>query len=262
MPAKCRSGILGAAALLFGLGEAAQAGAWPREKGDELLIVTAAWHRLDAPYDGDRLYKREAAFYGEYGLTDRITLVGRIAFQDFRQQIRAGDKALELTYTTFGGSEAGARLHLFDHRRWSGSGQVVMTLPSAGENRTNAEHGAGGGDLELRGLLGRSIGREGFAEAQIALRERDGEGGSEMRFDTALGWQASALFRVHLQTYSVWSHELDTTRLHDFSGHRVQLSLLASLGDRRYAQIGAMRTVRAHGMAEETAILAGVWHRF
>lgn len=253
---------LAALPLALGVSAAASAGAWPRERGDELLILTGSWHRLDSPHDGSRLYKREVAVYGEYGLTGRMTLVGRFAFQNLREQIRAGGKEIELAYATFGGSEAGVRIHAFSRGRWSGSGQVVMTLPSAGENRTNAEHGAGGGDVELRGLLGRSIGREGFGEVQLALRERDGEGGSEIRFDTALGWQFNRRIRVHLQTYSVWSHELDTTRLHDFSGHRAQLSLLTPLGAGRYAQLGAMTTVRAHDMADEFAITAGVWHRF
>lgn len=262
MPASRGAAALGSVWLAFAMGSEAQAGAWPRERGEELLIVTGSWHRLESPHDGADLFKREAAVYGEYGLTRRITLVGRFAVQDFREQIRSGDQAIEITYSTFGGSEAGARVHLAARGRWCASGQLVATLPSAGENRTNAEHGTGGGDIDLRALIGRSIGEAGFAEVQFGLRERDGEGGSEVRFDTAFGWELNSQMRLHLQTYSVWSHELDTERLREFSGHRAQVSLLASLGRGRYAQFGVMGTVRAHDMADETAATIGIWQQF
>lgn len=254
--------VFGAALAASVLAGAAEAGAWPQKPGDELLIVTASWHRLDAAHDGARLHKREAAFYGEYGLTQRFTLVGRVAFQDFRQEVRAGDKSLKLAFSTIGGSELGVRAHLVAHERWSGSLQLSSTLPSPGENRPNSARGDGGGDVEVRALLGRSIGRDGFGEIQLALREREGEDGNEIRIDTAFGWPLTDLFRMHVQTYSVWSNEIDTTRFEPFSGHRVELSLLASLGQGRYAQFGALTTVREDNMAEEFALMAGVWHRF
>ncbi|TGY89629.1 hypothetical protein E5163_00330 [Marinicauda algicola] len=262
MPASRAAAALGGVCLALATGASAQAGAWPRERGESLLIVTGSWHRLAAPQDGAVLFKREAAIYGEYGATGRITLVGRFALQDFREEIRTDDTALAVTYATFGGSEAGARVHLARLGRWCASGQLLVTLPSAGENRTNAEHGTGGGDVDLRALVGRSIGEAGFAEIQLGLREREGEGGSEVRFDTAFGWELNSRLRLHLQTYSVWSHELDTTRLRDFSGHRAQVSVLASLGGGRYAQLGVMSTVRAHDMADEAAAIIGVWQQF
>ena len=61
----------------------AHAGAWTREKGDGLAIFALSLHEL-LPADDlaglDRL-KGETSLYLEYGLTDRITLVGRAAWQ-------------------------------------------------------------------------------------------------------------------------------------------------------------------------------------
>lgn len=265
-------GLLACLAVLAACHGRAEAGAWAQKRGDALLITTYSLHTLSPPGARAGIRKQEAALYGEYGLTGRITLVGRFALQAFEEdrepaatassQTGKAGKPARATFSAIGGSEAGVRIAVFEGQRWAGAVQLVSTLQSAGENRNNARPGEGGGDLDMRVLLGRAIGQAGFAEVQLGYRERGGDADGEVRLDTAFGWPVTNRLTAHLQTYSMWSSGVDTTRFRSFSGHRVQVSLIADLGRNRYGQLGMLSTVRAHGMAEESAILAGIWQRF
>lgn len=78
--------MLAATALALALAGPAFAGAWTREKGDGLAILGLSIHQL-LPAEGyeafDRL-KGELSAYGEYGWNDRLTLVGRAAWQSMQ----------------------------------------------------------------------------------------------------------------------------------------------------------------------------------
>mgnify|MGYP006274007107 FL=1 len=65
---------------------AAHAGAWTRDKGDGLLILGVSIHELlPAPgYEAFDRLKGELSAYAEYGLSDRITVVGRAAWQSMQ----------------------------------------------------------------------------------------------------------------------------------------------------------------------------------
>lgn len=62
------------------------AGAWTRDKGDGLLILGLSLHELlpAQGYDAFDRLKAEVSVYGEYGFTDRLTLVGRAAWQSMQ----------------------------------------------------------------------------------------------------------------------------------------------------------------------------------
>lgn len=77
---------LALAGLLAISGGPAHAGAWTREKGEGLAIFGLSIHQLlpSENYDGFNRVKNEASLYAEYGLSDRITLVGRLAWQSMQ----------------------------------------------------------------------------------------------------------------------------------------------------------------------------------
>ena len=86
--AACRSllyGVAGLAAALM-LARAAHAGAWTQEKSEGLLILGVSIHELlpAAGYDAFDRLKGELSVYGEYGLSDRVTVVGRAAWQSMQ----------------------------------------------------------------------------------------------------------------------------------------------------------------------------------
>jgi len=61
----------------------AHAGAWTRKAGEGLFIRGVSLHELlpAEGYEGFDRLKGELSFYGEYGWNDRLTLVGRAAWQ-------------------------------------------------------------------------------------------------------------------------------------------------------------------------------------
>lgn len=81
--ARCALALAGVLAFAGGH---AHAGAWTREKGQGLAIFGLSIHQLlpSQNYDGFDRLKNEASLYVEYGLTDRITLVGRLAWQSMQ----------------------------------------------------------------------------------------------------------------------------------------------------------------------------------
>ncbi|MCR9130730.1 MAG: hypothetical protein NXI12_14555 [Alphaproteobacteria bacterium] len=79
-------GAVTAAALASALTAPASAGAWTREKGDGLAILGLSIHQL-LPAEGYEAFNRlkgELSVYGEYGWNDRLTLVGRAAWQSMQ----------------------------------------------------------------------------------------------------------------------------------------------------------------------------------
>jgi hypothetical protein len=245
----CVAGMVGGASE-------ALAGPWTRERGEGLLIATFGAHRLDAP--GSELSKLETAVYGEYGLLDGLTLVGRAGWQMLDERTDDGARSAE----GVGGAEAGVRLRLLARDRWIVSAQGITTFRVEGETWNNASYGEGGGDLEGRLMAGRSVGDTGFASAQIAWRDRGDLPGGEVRLDTASGVRIAGPWQVHAKTYSVWSQSNIAEELQSYHGHRGELALVRDLGARNTVSLAVLHTIGARNLATETAVLAGVWRRF
>jgi hypothetical protein len=152
----------------------AQAGAWTKRQHDGLFIGGLAMHWLD-PFDQPARFgtlKIETFAYVEYGLTDRITLVGRGAVQQLFDRVQPAKKKRPPPRTGIGGLEAGVRIGLFERGRWASSLQVMAGIPGSGENWNNEAFGARGGDVDLRVQIGRSIGQSGFIEVATGMRLR------------------------------------------------------------------------------------------
>lgn len=254
------AGLVVALVAALALPGTAQAGAWPQKKREGLLLTGFSWHWLDAP-GGSSVTKTEYSFYGEYGLTSRITLIGRIAFQSLEETRPPGeDEALANALFAIGGTEAAVRMRLASHERWMLSGQVLTTFRAGGENRTNARFGTGGGDVELRGLLGRSIGEDGFADLQIAVRDRADRSAAEWRMDIALGTAITDRWRVMAQTFSLYAEARADAAGYD--GHRAQLSVVYDMPSGFSVSLAALGTLSARNLAEERAALVSLWRRF
>lgn len=259
-----RTGLHGicALALTLGLasGGAAHAGAWTQNRGDGLLLTGLSYHWLDAP-GGSRLRKTEYSFYGEYGLTGRVTLTGRFAIQSLEDERVSGDEG-EFTNAllAIGGTEAAVRMRLASPGRWVISGQVLRTFQSGGENRTNARFGTGGGDVELRLLAGRSVGRDSFVDVQVARRDRSGRSGEEWRVDLTAGTALADRWRVMAQTYSL--HADARPDAAGYTGHRAQLSVVYDVPAGFSVSAGLLSTLSARNLANERAAIFALWRRF
>ncbi len=271
-PWMTRVAVAALAVTLGATASPAYAGAWTKRQYEGLFITGLGLHWLEATVDTGppNRFKREAFLYFEFGLTDRITMLGRGAYQEMRDltglQASSDDLSREPVRsagvrTGFGGLELGARLGLFDIGRWTSSLQVTAGIPGSGENWINEGFGVGGGDVDTRLQVGRSVSDRAFVEFGLGLRARGGEAANELRLDATAGCGFVRGADLMLQSYSVWALAAAPGQP-AYSGHRLQASLLAPLGDRHALQLSALTTLAQDEMSRETAVMASIWTRF
>jgi len=228
------------------------------------MITTTLFDRADMSFDdaGQRrddgyFYKDELALYLEYGLTDRITLVSRAAWQTVERRNGPDfDSAQGLAAT-----EIGLRGALHADARQVISLQAMVMLPGEGENISNQPLGDGGNAWEVRALWGRNLSRELFADAQLAYRQREGVYADEARLDLTLGWQPARRWLVLAQTFSVASLDAARPGARPFEQHKLQLSVGREIGAVEY-HLGAAVTPAGRNTIEERALFLSVWRRF
>lgn len=254
---------LGSAGLVVATAPA-DAGAWPQEKGEGLLVITTLMDRADQGFgpDGETVddgyfYKDETAAYLEYGLTARTTWVSRVAWQSVeRRQGSRVDAARGLS-----ASELALR-----HQVWSDgpdtlSFQAGVLLPGSGENVSNQPLGSGETAWEARALWGRRLSPSQFADVQLSHRWRGGEDLNEARLDLTWGWQPAERWQVLAQSFSVWSVEAARPGRPEFQQHKLQVSVGRQWGDVEY-HLGIAATPAGRNVINERMAFLSVWRRF
>ncbi len=243
----------------------ASAGAWVRPAGSGLTITTASHHAFALSTPDTAFSKIETAIYAEYGLTDRLTVVGRVAretrFRRSARQISKAGSVYTLSLNTvsqgWGELETGLRLRAFEHRDWVVSTQVsAIRSPADLENGLRARP-VWGSDVRI--LVGRSLGGNMFADAQLAHRNRSIEGGAEQRMDLTFGVRPAQRWLVMAQTYSAWGERSGGS---DYESHRVHISVTAPIADRLSLQFGAINSFYSDGLAPERAYMLALWREF
>ena len=259
--------LISALALAGLVSAPAQAGAWTKRKHEGLFISGLGMHWLEPAVQDtapDRL-KREAFVYFEFGMIDRITLQGRGAYQEMHDLSASPADMREpgnrQTQSGFGGLELGIRYRLADQGRWTSSLQMTAGIPGSGENWNNEGFGVGGGDLDTRLQLGRSVGDDSFVEMGVGFRARRGGASDEVRIDLSAGRNFIWGSELMVQSYSVWALSDQPARPAYF-GHRLQTSLLVPLRGESRLQISALTTVAQKNMSRETAVMLSIWNNF
>jgi hypothetical protein len=247
---------------------------WTRPAGDRLTITTVSVHRLDSQAGRPDLIKEEVALYGEFGLTSAVTLIARSAVQSLREDVPVQRRVVVIDKKKteilipperefgVGGIELGARVRLRRKGPWVVSAQGVFGVQGSGENQINARFGEGGGDTDLRLQVGRGLGEHGFVAASGGWRDRRGADQDEIRLDLTAGRALGRGVHVFVHSYSVWSIQDGAGAPRDYSGHRLQASLVLPVSRRMRLQIGVLGTVRSRDMAREQAALVSLWRRF
>lgn len=233
------------------------------EGGRGQTISGFAIHDAERAYDADGeavfdtdFRKLETSIFAEYGLTSRITLVGRIAYQD----VEAGVDHVR----AFAATELGVRRLL---ARWRGnvvSAQLLGVFPGGGENVFNQHLGVGESGAEARLLAGRGWGDEargGFAEAQLGYRWRAGEDADEARLDVTAGWRMNGNWMIMGQSFSTWGVD-GAAPQPDYESHRAQLSVVRRLNASWSLQAGGLGTYSGRDVVRERAVFLTLWRRF
>ncbi|WP_417471194.1 hypothetical protein [Maricaulis sp.] len=240
------------------------AGAWPQPRGEGLLISTTLLDRAEAAFDadGDRrddgyFYKDELALYLEYGLSERLTLVSRLAWQTVERRSGPDFDSAQ----GFAATELGLRGLLMTGEHQVLSLQAMAILPGEGENISDQPLGDGGNAWEGRLLWGTSLGRDVFADAQLAYRRREDEFSDEARLDLTLGWQPRPRWHLFAQSFSVWSLDDPRPGVREFEQHKLQVSIGREIGQLEY-HLGAALTPAGRNSIEERSVFLSVWRRF
>ncbi|MBI3606898.1 MAG: hypothetical protein HY207_02910 [Nitrospirae bacterium] len=178
-----------------GLPSAATAGAWTQAKGSvynrlavNYAVITeqfdASGNRVAAANNGE-FTEWNITYYGEGGLTDRLTIVGSLPLKFLQDQSETGFGTRTLRNTGFGDLDLGVRYRLL-------SEPTVVSVLLLGkfpylydENRdpaTGPATGSGQVDTEVRVLVGRSLYPYGYGGIEFGYRYRAEEPSDEYRY--------------------------------------------------------------------------------
>lgn len=252
--------------------QSAHAGAWTLPKGDAHLISTYNYANAKRAFDRDRnagaqvdFVKSEQSLYGEYGLTDKVTLVGTSAIQDISYISRDGPQS----FSGFGISRLALRYKLADAGPWVRSVQGGIVIPAGGESVPDADLGQGGLGADLRLMAGRNLtllGRPAFLDAQSYLDYRSGDAPQQLGVDLTLGVDIHPRWQIIGQSFAQYTtagtFERDEVLKND--SLRVQGSLVFRFGkDQRQAlQVGAFDTVTGRNTVRQSGLSIGLWQTF
>jgi hypothetical protein len=242
----------------------ADAGAWPQAKGQGLYILTTLIDRADRSLDsqgkGDDdsyFYKDELSLFAEYGLSERFTLTGRVAWQTVRRQNGPNFDSAQ----GFSSSEIGLRGVVWEQDQSIISLQALALIPGAGQNVSNQPLGDGDQAWEARLLWGQSWSNTLFSDLQWAHRWRGEADLDEQRLDTTLGWRPRPGWLVLVQSFSVWSAEPARPGAPEFNQHKFQISVGRTVRGVDY-HIGGFITPAGQNTIDERAVFFSAWRRF
>ena len=253
------AGVL-VALLTVPFANGAAASAWNQPKGHGQLIVKyePVWQIHGFDQDGDRFmlpYERVdhvVSVWGEYGLTDRITLVAKTDWQD----IDAGSKS----YQGMGPVEIGAKVALWSHDGLVVSAQAAFASDSQGRNAVWGSPGEGEKETEARLLVGRSFGGRypAFADLQLAHRWRD-RLPDEQRLEGAVGVHLNPRYTVMGQVYA--GKTLPVEAEHQSRWNTYEIGVVRHWNDWS-AQAGWRAVVSGRNVNAGDGPIFAVWRRF
>ena len=239
----------------------ANAGPWTQAKGQGQLIVKYEDMQADRGFNMDGVLadlpaeRRDTVLgvFGEYGLTDRLTL-------QFKGEWQAGEDAF-VDYEGRGPLEIGVTWQAWRDDRAAVSLYAGYADGGEGRNAGYAAPGVGDADWEIRASVGRSFGGAGrwgpsasFVELQTARRMRAGLP-DETRIDATAGAHIGGDWMVLAQAFGGQA---------DDGGPRwlsLEASIVRDLGDWSL-QAGWRQAVAGRETPESGGPVIALWRRF
>ena len=171
------------------------AGGWTHPRGKGYFKLNGQIIKSDAYFQpsGDQIditgqNRFTTSLYGEFGLVDRLTLVG---YMPFYQRISEEGPRGDIKYGT-GDWELGARIGLLTHRNTVVSLQVMAGLP-LGDAFSEQEVGLFTGDGEFNQLFSLQLGHSlwptpGYLKSEIGFNNRESDFSDELRYALEAGF--------------------------------------------------------------------------
>ncbi|MYA76224.1 MAG: hypothetical protein F4132_08260 [Gemmatimonadetes bacterium] len=180
------------------------AGGWTHAPGKGYFKLNEQIIRSDSYFEpsGDRIditdqNRYTTSLYGEYGLANRLTLVGYLPFYQRISEDRHGSEAK----TGTGDWELGARIGLLTSRATVVSIQVMAGLPLGDSFSDQQEVGLFTGDGEFNQLFMLQVGHSlwptpGYLKAEIGYNNRESDFSDEIRYAVEAGFMVGERFGV------------------------------------------------------------------
>ena len=250
-------GVVAVVAIMLAHAPVAAGSAWPRERGEGLLVQSLGVHALSGGPGGRRMWKSEAAAFGEYGLTRRVTLFGRAGLE----RVTVSDDTGSVTQQGLGGVEAGLRVAVLGGPGWSVAGSALLSVPGGGETGAIIDLSDSKGRSELRISAGRGGPR---SYATVTAGWRDGAGGeaAETRLEFAAGRRVGEWVWVEARSCSLWSEGSPAAGRAAYSTHRAEAAVSVAISRRTRVGAAALASVAGRNVARERAALLTLWRKF
>jgi hypothetical protein len=238
----------------------AHAGAWPMPKGEGQVITRYERQTADEAFDAEgqlvlipARYDEAATAFVEYGLTNRLTLQGKLGFA-------RGEDAFG-GYEGASPAELGVRWTVLRDQRTALSVYAGVIAPGEGENAVYVSRVRSDGEVEARVLFGRSgrwRGRPVFADVQAARLWRV-SAPDETRLDATIGVDVTRDWLVLVQGYG---GVVDGAEAELRPGWlNAEVSLVRRFGSVR-VQAGWREAVLGRESTRGSGPVVGLWKRF
>ena len=252
--------------LAFLAAPAAHAGAWLQPKGSALLIGTAEATEASQVFDlsGERIdgpdfRKAELRLYGEFGLSGKVTLLGKTSWQ----LIEIGADSFSATYSGPGDLQLGARVPLLSR------GRHRISAEASGGYRFGGEFVAGGDfiyaapTVEARALYGYGWDRA-YLDAQVGYRSRFGNGPDTWLADVGAGYDIGRLSLLAGASFRTTPEgELsDDTPLLKSESLKTRIGASWKIKEKLRFEFARLDTLSGLAHVAETGYSFGVWKRF
>lgn len=236
------------------------AGAWTQSHGHGQVIAGATIARASDQFDetgtkadAPRFRKDDYDVYGEYGWSDRLTLILHSRYTVLHPDAPSA-RASGLSEAEFG-----LRQRLYSGMRGAASVQATLFAPG------NTVLTSGGVDGEIRFGFGSNfrVWRfTGFLDSAIAYRRRANNFSDELRGDLTAGVNLTRSAQLLIQSFNIVT--IGSGRTNSFSGQlsKAQLSVVYQLAPRWSLQLGGLATISGTQVPRERGLVSALWYRF
>lgn len=245
---------------------AAHAGAWLQPEGQGLLITTLEATEASRVFDvsGERIagpdfFKSEIRYYGEFGLSDRLTLTGKSSWQ----YIDLDADTYSAGYAGPGDVQIGARVPLLQQGRHRVSAEASAGYRLGGEFVAGGDFFYGGPTVEARALYGYGWNRA-YVDAQFGYRSRLGDGPDTWLADASAGFDLGRLsMLVGASFRSTPNGRLsDDIFVPETESLKARIGATWRLKEKLRLEFARLDTLSGLNHVAETGYQFGVWQTF
>lgn len=246
------------------------AGAWLQEEGKGIAVLQATYFNTDEFFDDTgnrksqtRFDKSEINVYGEYGLSEKLT-IGANLFANYVEQGTEENYGLA-------DSEFFLRTSIYETNAMVVSLQPLIKLPSEYENNSNLRGGSRSTDVELSALVGINqpiISNRDYLDLRAGYRERNRGLEGQWRLDATVGMYVSEDWLLTASARSVISDANPNNVTfredgeQDYSQFKIEVGAQYALSEDYWLQLTGFQHVAGAQAGAGEGITIGIGMRF